>query len=137
MQQPRPFFPYILLLVVALSMLGCGSGKSTHGQLQSISVAPATADAQNFANGQVQFTATGTYTDGSKVSPLTALWSQGSPWIKTVDGIGLDSQGVASCLGAPGTYPVGATAPVDPHMPLSQMTMTTPQVSGTAQLTCP
>jgi hypothetical protein len=32
---------------------------------------------------------------------------------------------------------IEATAPMDPNMPLSKMTMTTMNVTGMAQLTCP
>ena len=49
-----------------LAMLGCGNSKLT-----SVNLSPAAADAQNFPGGQVQFTATGTYSNSSKVVPLT------------------------------------------------------------------
>jgi len=127
-----------VLLLIAFFMLACGSSS----QLQSISISPATADAKDYANGQVQFTATGTYADGSQVKPLTALWTPAPPWSLTPQqpwpAITLDSTGLASCGRAnPGTYMIVATAPVDPHSPLLQMTMSTPQAGGTATLTCP
>ena len=123
-------FPCSVVLLIAFFMPACGSGSSN--QLQSVSVSPATA------TGQAQFTATGTYTNGSKVTPLTALWSQNSPWSQVIaKGFSLDANGKASCLTLAGTFTVQATAPVDPHEPLSQMVPTTPQVFGTAQLTCP
>jgi hypothetical protein len=123
-------FPCSVVLLIAFSMLACGSGSSN--QLQSVSVSPATA------SGQAQFTATGTYSNGSKVAPLTALWSQNSPWSQGVaNEFSLDTNGKASCLALAGTFMIQATAPVDPHEPLSQMGPTTPQVYGTAQLTCP
>ena len=123
-------FPCSVVLLIAFFMLACGSGSSN--QLQSVSVSPATA------TGQAQFTATGTYTNGSKVTPLTALWSQNSPWSQVIaKDFALDANGKASCLTVAGTFTIQATAPVDPHEPLSQMMPTTPQVYGTAQLTCP
>jgi hypothetical protein len=63
-----------LLLLVVASVLSCGAN---HGQLKSISISPAAA------TGQAQFTATGTYSDGSKVSSLPALWSEGNPWVSS------------------------------------------------------
>jgi len=122
-------FPCSVLLLIAFSMLACGSSN----RLQSIRISPATA------SSHAQFTATGTYADGSKVVPLDALWSQNSPWVKNqiADKISVDANGMASCLTAAGTFSIQATAPVDPHVPLSQMGPTTLQVYGTAQLTCP
>jgi hypothetical protein len=125
-------FPGSVVLLIAFSMLACGSGGSS--QLQSISLSPATA------SGQAQFTATGTYTNGSKVTPLPALWFPIRAWYNEanpVQWIDLDAIGKASCNGITGTFSVVATAPVDPHFPLSQMNSTSPQVSGMAQLTCP
>lgn len=129
---------FTLLVLVAISMLACG----INSRLQSITVSPATADAKDYANGQVPYTATGTYTNGNQVKPLAALWTPAPPWSLTPQmpwpPITLDSTGLASCGTAnPGTYMIVATAPVDPHFPLSQMTMTTPQTSGMATLTCP
>ncbi len=50
----------LLLVALALQALGCGSSNSNR-ILESMTITPANADAQNFANGQVQFTATGTF----------------------------------------------------------------------------
>jgi len=126
--------PCSLLLLIAISIVACGNGNGNR-QLQSITVSPASA------RSQAQFTATGKYTDGSTVSPLTALWSQDNPWIKAqivpVEIVVDSTTGMASCGSIAGTFTVDATAPVDPHFPVSQMQPTTPQVSGTAQLTCP
>jgi len=57
--------PLSLLLLATLS---CGSDR----QLQSISIQPPTADAKNFPNGQVQFTATGIFSGSSVPVPLTS-----------------------------------------------------------------
>ena len=126
-------------LLAAGFILACGLN---HHQLQSITISPATADANDYPNGQVQFTATGTYIDGTHVKPLAAVWTPAPPWSETPQqpwpAITLDGTGLATCGSAnPGTYMIVATAPVDPHFPLSQMTMTTPQASGAALLTCP
>lgn len=120
-----------LLLLAVASVFSCASG---HRQLKSISVSPAVAA------GQTQFTATGIYSDGSKVSTLAVLWSEGNPWVRNEtlpEGIAVSSSGMASCNPVVGTFAVEATAPVDPHIPVSQMDLVTPQVHGTAQLTCP
>jgi hypothetical protein len=119
-----------LLLLATVSIPACGARPP---QLQSISVSPAIVD------GQVQFTATGYYTDGSKVTPLSALWFTIRPWYNAVNPVqffNLDETGKASCNGNAGTFSVVATAPIDPHYPLSQTNSATPQVSGMAQLTC-
>ena len=139
MKKLGPLLSCLGLPLIAITMLACGTN-NRHGLLQSMTISPATADAQNVPNGQVQFTATGTYTDGTKVSPLAVLWWPNQPWTlvpQTPIVISLDSKGVASCRQASGTFGIWATAPVDPHIPLPQMTMRTPQVVATAQLTCP
>jgi len=117
------------VFLIAFSMLACGNGN----RLRSITISPATG------NGHVQFIATGVYTDGSKVTPLPALWSEHNPWslISVADEISVDSNGMASCVSVPGTFPVEATAPSDPHFPLSKIGPTTPQVFGSATITCP
>jgi len=108
-------------------------------QLLSISITPATADAQTFTNGQVQFTATGTFSDGSK-SQITALWTLNGRFTETaILNIMLNSSGMAQCVagGFVGTGGVFATAPADTNILLSKMTMFTKNVWGTAQITCP
>lgn len=49
-----------LLIAQSLSLLACG-GTGTQPRLVSVAVTPQTADAANFSNGMVSFTATGTY----------------------------------------------------------------------------
>ena len=64
----------VLALVVAALALSCGAGQG-QSQLQSIALSPATADAQAYPDGQVQFTATGSYRNPSHtVTPLSATW---------------------------------------------------------------
>ena len=108
-------------------------------QLVAITVTPASADAQNFSNGQVQFTAEGTFSDGSK-APIQALWTLNAAFTETpIVDISLSSTGLAHCVagGFVGTSGVFATAPANPALPLSQMTVFTKNVSGMAQITCP
>lgn len=120
-----------ILLLTAVLMLACGT---SNRQLQSIIVSPVAA------TSQAQFTATGIYTDGSKVTPLAVMWFPGpNPWSMGVaaEPITLDAQGMASCLTFTGTYSVDAFAPVDPSVPISKIGPTIPLVRGEAQLTCP
>jgi len=126
------------IFVLATLAMSCG-GVSTSDPsrtLVSIQVTPSAA------TGQAQFTAIGTFSDGSK-APVTALWTLNPPFTLTpatpVPGwISLSSTGKAQCTGAAGNPIAGiwATAPVDPRIPISKMTMNTKNVSGTAQLTC-
>jgi len=104
---------FALLLLFVSSVLSCGS---THGQLRSITITPASAA------GVAQFTAIGAYSDGSKVSPLTVLWSEGNPWVTNdlvPEEIVITADGMASCNPVVGTFMVEATAPADPRIPIS------------------
>jgi len=125
---------WAVIAVVVLAGLGCGS------HLSSVSLSPAVADAQNFPNGQVQFTATGTYGGSSKPVPVTNLtWCIGSTnggcngniaSVATISG-----SGVAQCLpGATGTATVLAGSGGHARMPAGGSTLS---VFGSAQLTCP
>jgi hypothetical protein len=50
---------FLVLPIIALGIVGCASSR----QLQSVTLSPASADAQNFPNGQVSFTATGAFSN--------------------------------------------------------------------------
>lgn len=134
MRKPGSLVPRFALVLIALTMLACGSGNR---QLQSLSISPATASTQ------VQFTAMGTFSGSSHPAAVNALWWANPPWTSpptTVPSvITLSSSGLAQCnsFAPAGTYMIWAVAPVDPRVPLSQVSMTTPQVVATAQLTCP
>ncbi len=60
MKNSGALFLFLLVLAAAIT-LACGSSPSPDRLLQSVTVAPATAAAQDYPNGQVQFTATGFY----------------------------------------------------------------------------
>jgi hypothetical protein len=65
-----------LLATFAVASVG-GSMNSTQNRvLQSMTVSPASADAQTFPQGQVQFTATGTFSQAPAPSPATLLWGR-------------------------------------------------------------
>ncbi len=121
----------LLLLNVSAVASGCGGGGSR--TLTAISVNPASAE------GQAQFVATGTFSDSQRVAPLPALWTIGPPFVLTPipSGVSLSSTGLAKCTSSVGTVTIWATAPVDPSINLSQMSMKTKTASGKAQFTCP
>lgn len=138
-----------LVCLLALGLLGgmaaCSSGMMNSmmatRQLQSISVTPTSATAQSMANDQVQFSAMGHF----NMSPMTAtpqvLWSIGNPFsaspMPAPAGVSINANGMAQCTTFVGTVTIQATAPMDPNMQLSQMSMMTSNVAGMAQLTCP
>src|SRR5579872_5813438 len=83
---------------VASFLLACGS--STPRQLQSITVSPAAADAQNSPGGQVQFTATGNYnTSPQMVTSPSVTWGTCYQNAST-NAVSVTSGGLAQC--APG-----------------------------------
>lgn len=137
---------------ILLAIIGCGGSSMTNSprQLQSLMVTPSAADAQNFANGQVQFMATGTF----NMAPMTVmsppvLWSVGNPPVMSPTpmpmpmamsastGPSITANGVAQCNGFTGIATIEATAPADPSIPISQMSAMMRTVSGQAQMTCP
>ena len=120
----------LTLFLAAIEFVAVGCGSQSPRVLQSVAVAPATADAQNFANGQVQFTASGNYSQPPTPSTLTqAEWSLNDPTIATVSQTGL-----AQCNpGAVGTVTVKAGTSGS----CSGSDCTAVFISGTAQLSCP
>jgi hypothetical protein len=123
-----PLLATVLLTGMSLLASGCGNGSPR--LLQSISVSPASADAQSFPDGQVQFTVVGTYSQPPSPSPTTA-----SAWLLLEPNIATISQsGVAQCTpGASGVVTVKAITPA----PCSGTGCTSALLSGTAQLSCP
>ncbi len=69
----RLVFSATLLLLVAVVTMSCGGGTNPNRMLESISISPAIAHAQN---GQAQFVATGTFSASPRtVTPLAVNWS--------------------------------------------------------------
>ena len=137
----------VLLLVVSA---GCGGSSMTMGgtrQMQTLMVSPSSADAQKFANNQVQFMATATF----NMAPMSIMspavhWSIGNPFATPMPmgmstmanmAASIDGNAVARCNGFVGIVTIEATAPADPSMGISQMNAMTRNVSGMAQLICP
>lgn len=88
-----PFF--FLVIIAAAIMLACG-GSSAHIP-QSVSVTPATADAQSYPGRQVLFTATAYYkTMPSPVRNVSASWSACLQNIPS-DGVSVSTNGAAQC----------------------------------------
>jgi len=132
-------FPVIA--AVLLMIVSCGGNSMmtmSARQLQSITVSPASADAKN-SGGMVQFMATGNFNMDPMMVATPVRWSVGNPFSAqpVPAGVSVDMNGLAQCSGFMGMVTIEATAPMDPNMPLSKMTMTTMNVTGMAQLTCP
>ncbi|HEY6306267.1 MAG TPA: hypothetical protein VI488_07370 [Candidatus Angelobacter sp.] len=130
------------LILLGTGTTGCGGSVMNSGRmLQSLTVTPASADAQTFPGGRVQFTVTGTFNmvPVTVASPVV-MWSIGSPFAPpspTMPQASVNATGLAQCNGFVGTTLVEATAPSEPEIPLQGMTPSTPAVSGTATLICP
>jgi hypothetical protein len=130
------FMLSFLALVLAVSFaLSCGASQRP-SQLQSITLSPATADAQNYPNGQVQFVATGYYIHPSyTVTPQSAAWGTCYQSAPTSD-VSVTTRGMAQCAnGATGTYTVFAFVPTNCNLITACGGGCT--VQGNAQLTCP
>ena len=120
----------LLVVLAGIEFVASGCGNSSPRLLQSISVTPATADAQKFPKGQVPFTALGTYSAPPSPSPITQPgWSLSDPNIATIS-----ESGLAQCIpGASGVVTVKATT----SGPCSGTGCTAVLLLGTAELSCP
>jgi len=129
----------VLLIFLAAIVIGCGS--SAPRSLQTVSISPATADAHDFTNGEVQFTATGYYNKTPmQVTQVHATWGACYQNQPTTD-ITMTATGVAQCSpSANGTYLVWAFAPDRSNGTCSAMNACgggCGRLTGTALLTCP
>ena len=127
-------------LVAAFFLMTASCG--TTRQLTSITVSPASADARNSPNGQVQFTAAGAFSEPpSPVTPLPVTWCpQATCGVGTPVNVGItiDGNGLAQCEPAfVGTVPIVAMAPAKPGAMITPMSGMNGMIFGTAQLTCP
>jgi len=143
-----PLFLVLVLVLFASFALSCGANSPTlpcgaisqtpgsgQGQLQSITVNPAQADAKECPSG-VQFVATGIYIDPPQtVTPQSAYWvacQQGQPTSE----VSVTPKGLAQCAsGATGTYSINAfdAGMCEAVNPCG----TSCTIYGSAQLTCP
>ena len=140
----RKYSKALFVPVVAIAFLlmaSCGGNSmmmSSTRQMQSITVSPMAADPTS-SNGMVQFSAMGNFNMSPMSAHVPVRWSLENPFSTqpTPMGVSINQNGFAQCSGFMGTITVEATAPTDPNMPLSQMSMSSMNVSGMAQLTCP
>lgn len=139
------FFGKFFLVAAAAVLSSCGSNR----QLKSVAVTPATADAKQYPNGQVQFTAAGVFSDSSMPVTLTnqqvtwcygGLTSVANPVAGMCTGniaqfATVDQVGMAQCSpGFQGTvYILAGTQPVSMNPDGGSQL----KIYGTAQLTCP
>ena len=125
------YFLFPSLLMIAALLMACGAG---HPRLTSIAVSPSSATASSSPQGQVGFTATGTFTDHSSrelhvTDGLT--WKSSNTVVATID-----DTGEATCV-SPGSVTITATAPADLQITVSNgVQNTSPKVSGNAMLNC-
>jgi hypothetical protein len=130
-----------VLFIVALvfQTVGCGTSNSNR-VLQSMAVTPRTADAQSAPNGQVQFTATGTFSKAPSPSPVTFVapysgsWLISDPSIATLVGTGTGTATFQCVAGASGVVTITAIASTNAATGTGA---TSTMVKGTASLTCP
>ena len=120
-----------VLAGISLLTSGCGNGTPPPRTLQSISLNPTSADAQNFSTGQVQFSALGNYSQPPSPSAIApSLWSLSDPSIATIT-----QSGLAECkAGASGVVTVTASACCAPCIGTG---CTAALLLGTAKLSCP
>jgi hypothetical protein len=134
----RSLLALFALIAVAACLISCSTANPNIGRvLTSISVTPATADAKN-SNGQVVFTATGTFSLPPSPAPVifTAPYSGqfvvDNPVMGAVANViatGTGTVTVQCVAGESGT--VAVTANASANNGSSQV------VSGSAELTCP
>jgi hypothetical protein len=143
MKNIGPYFLFVLLIAAAIMLAcgsqppiasNCGTTATNNGTLQSVTVCPASADAQNYPGGLVQFVAIGEYTTPpSPAVPKPVQWGacQNN---QSTNGVTVSNTGLAQCSGASGTYTVWATAGLECNVigPCGACGPT-----GRAQLTCP
>jgi len=119
----------VLLAGIELVANGCGHGSPR--SLQSISVTPASANAQSFPNGQVQFTAVGTYSQPPSPAPITQLgW-----WLSDLHIATISQSGLAQCK--PGALGVVTVNALKCCAPCIGTECTAAQLVGSAKLSCP
>jgi hypothetical protein len=130
------------LFAISWLALACGGaspmnqGPTHPGQLQSITLNPAMADAQDYPDGEVPFVATGVYMNPARtVTPQPAFWGVCQKSLPT-DDVSVSNAGVAQCAsGAVGAYSVFAYRPTSCNVVNQCGGGCT--VVGTAQLNCP
>jgi len=128
-----------LISLTAAALVSCGTTNPNNGRvLISIAVSPPSADAASYANGQVSFTATGTFS----LPPITAPVSFAAPYTGSFTVQNSGSQTIATVVSTgAGTVTVqcvaGLTGSVEVVASASANNTSGTVVTGLAQLTCP
>ena len=116
---------------IAACWIACGAG---HPTITAITVSPATASAPVSPPTDVQYTATATFTNNSSRELTVAdglTWSTSDTSLATIS-----TNGSATCVGV-GQVTVTAQAPANLNITVNNgVNNTSPNVTGTAQLTC-
>jgi hypothetical protein len=121
---------FVLISCIALTLIGCGAG---HPNLTSIAVSPQTATAESAIHGQVGYTASGHFSDGSS-RELSQV--DGLSWKTSTTAASIGSTGEATCL-SPGTVTVTASAPQNLQLTVNNgVSNTSATVQATTQLVC-
>src|SRR5947209_4506877 len=108
----------LLIFPAFIWITACGGNMMMNSmvtrQLQTITVTPAAAAAQNTSR-QVQFTAMGTFNMVPMSAMPQVLWSIGNPFsaMPVPAGITINQNGLATCATFSGTVTIQATAPMD------------------------
>lgn len=125
---------YLWLTLIPAALLlaaGCGAG---HPNLTTVTVSPSSATATSSPQGDVVFTATGSFTNSTSRELTVAdglTWSSSNTAIATVN-----DNGSASCLAA-GSVTITAQAPVNLQITVNNgVSNTSSNVTGTATLNC-
>lgn len=143
MKKYAPQFCLFFLILAAAISLACGSSSSNPPNLKSISISPAAANAQNYPNGLVQFTAVGYESGSSSPVSISPTWSVCSE-ANAQNEITVNATGVAQCnAGASGTYIVNASVLTHSN-PTCNVVLACGEAGtdcfgthGVAKLTCP
>jgi hypothetical protein len=135
------------LVAVLLTIIGCNAMNpnnmmNANRTLMSMTVTPATANAENFMNGQVQFTATGTFSQPPSPAPVTFMAPFSGGWsVSNMDVATINQYGMAQCMHT-GMVTVTAQASTNSTSMSGAMSMSrgmsmSTAVTATATLNCP
>jgi hypothetical protein len=135
----RYFACVFVVALLAAALVSCSTVNPNDGRvLTSISVTPVTADAQTYPNGQVTYTATGSFS----IPPLTGPVTFTAPYTGQFVVDNPTGQTIANIVSSgTGTITVqcaaGASATVFISASASANNGTTTVVNASGQLTCP
>jgi hypothetical protein len=121
----------LCVCALAATWIACGAG---HPTITRITVGPQTATSTVSPPTDVQFTATAVFSNNNSRELTLAdglSWSSSNTAIATIS-----TNGSATCVGV-GQVTITATAPADLNVTVNNgINNTSPNVTGTAQLTC-